>query len=300
MIKVLFSVNLHMLQQFLINGLITGLLYSIASLGFALVYNTTRIFHIALAVLYIAAAYFFWHLSIVFQLPLWLAFVLSLFLTALLSLGIEKWVYYPLHLNKSSLNVILVSSIGVFIIITNVVAMIWGNETKTFSSEISQVYIFGDVIITSHQVLQFFASVVLIIMFFILLKFSRIGIKIRAIRDDHELYQILGFSISKIRTVVFLISGILIAAASSLTAWDIGMDPYVGMPILLNAIVALIIGGLGRFESCVIGGILLGVIQALVIWQWSAQWQEAITFVVLILFLFLRPQGFIGEKSRAV
>jgi branched-chain amino acid transport system permease protein len=289
-----------MLLQFLINGLVTGLLYAVASLSFALVYNTTRIFHIALAVLYVGAAYIFWHLGIVFQLPLWLAFLLSLLLTAVISLGIEKWVYYPLHLNKSSLNVILVSSIGVFIIMTNVVAVFWGNETKTMSSDISKVYLLGEIIITSNQALQFFASLTVISLFFTMLKFSRIGIKIRAIRDDPELYQILGFSIAKIRSLVFIISGVLIAVASTLTAKDIGMDPYVGMPILLNAIVALIIGGLGRFESCVIGGILLGIIQALVIWQWSAQWQEAITFIVLILFLFLRPQGLIGEKSRAV
>jgi branched-chain amino acid transport system permease protein len=72
------------------------------------------------------------------------------------------------------------------------------------------------------------------------------------------------------------------------------------MPILLNAIVALIIGGIGRFESCIIGGITLGILQALVVWQWSAQWQEAITFLVLLIFLFIRPQGFIGEKSRIV
>jgi len=62
----------------------------------------------------------------------------------------------------------------------------------------------------------------------------------------------------------------------------------------------LIIGGIGRFESAVIGGMIIGILQALVVWQWSAQWQEAITFLVLIIFLFFRPQGFIGEKTRLV
>jgi len=288
-----------MLQQFLINGLITGLLYAVASLGFALVYNTTRIFHIALAVLYVAASYFFWQFVTWHVTPL-ISFLIAVLLTAVLSLGIEKSVYFPLFRLKSSLNVVLVSSIGVFTILTNLIAMYWGNETKTFSSEIGNVFTLGEIIITGKQVLQLFASVAVIAGFFILLNFSRTGLHIKAIRDDAELYQVTGFSLINIRSIAFLLSGGMIAFASCLTAWDTGMDPYVGMPILLNAIVALIIGGTGRFESCIIGGISLGIIQALVVWQWSAQWQEAITFVILLLFLFIRPQGFIGEKSRVV
>lgn len=289
-----------MLVQFLINGLITGLLYSVASLGFALVYNTTRIFHIALAVLYVVAAYFFWQFTVFMGLPVFVGIFISAVLTALLSLGIERSVYYPLFKAKASLNIMLVSSIGVFTVLTNLVALYWGNETKTFSSEIGKVYTFGEFIVTGKQFLQFFVSIAMIISFFLFLKLTKTGLRIKAVRDDAELYQVLGFSIKNVRAIVFLISGVIISVASCLSAWDIGMDPYVGMPILLNAVVALIIGGMGRFESCIIGGITLGILQALVVWQWSAQWQESITFVVLLVFLFLRPQGFIGEKSRSV
>jgi branched-chain amino acid transport system permease protein len=289
-----------MFVQFLINGIITGCIYSIASLGFALIYNTTRIFHIALAVLYVIASYLFWQFSIIMGLPLILGFLLSVLLTSAISLGIEHFIYYPLHKTKASLNIVLVSSIGIFIVLTNVVAMLWGSETKTFSSEIGRIFIFGNVIVTNKQVTQLIGSVALIIAFFGFLNITKIGLRIKAVRDDIELYQVFGYSISRIRTIAFLLSGLFIAFASCLMAWDIGMDPYMGMPILLNAIVALIIGGLGRFESCIIGGITIGILQALVVWQWSAQWQEAITFVILILFLFLRPQGIIGEKNREV
>lgn len=289
-----------MILQFLINGLITGLLYSVASLAYALIYNTTRIFHIALAVIYVAAAYIFWQASIAFDLPVAVGILISVIVTALLSLAIERYVYYPLHRTKATLNVVLVSSIGVFIVLTNVVAMLWGNETKTFSSDISRVFSYGNVIITSKQLLQAVVSAAVIVVFFLLLNITRTGLHIKAVRDDPELYQVQGFSLSKIRFTAFILSGVMISLASCLTVWDIGMDPYVGMPILLNAIVALIIGGLGRFEACIIGGLTLGILQALVVWQWSAQWQEAITFVVLILFLFFRPRGFIGEMARTV
>ena len=78
------------------------------------------------------------------------------------------------------------------------------------------------------------------------------------------------------------------------------MDPYVGMPMLLNAVVALIIGGVGRFEAPVIGGLLIGVLQALVVYVASARWQDAVTFLLLIAFLLFRPQGILGEKIRSV
>jgi branched-chain amino acid transport system permease protein len=289
-----------MLIQFLLNGLITGLLYSLASLGFALVYHTTKIFHIAMAVIYVIAAYIFWQVAVNFGWPVWISILTSMVAASLISLGIEKWVYLPLHHTKSSLNVILVSSIGVFTVLTNVVAMIWGNETKTLSNEISRIYQTGDLILTEKQLLQLLISLLAILLFFILLNRSRTGLRVKAVRDDPELYEVMGYSTAAIRSVAFILSGAIVALGACLTSWDIGMDPYVGMPVLLNAIVALIIGGLGRFESCVIGGVTLGILQALVVWQWSAQWQEAITFVFLIIFLFFRPQGFIGEKTRLV
>ena len=83
-------------------------------------------------------------------------------------------------------------------------------------------------------------------------------------------------------------------------AQDIGMDPYVGLPMILNVFVAMIIGGTGKFVAPVLGGLIIGLVQALVVWQFSANWQEAITFLLLIGFLLFRPQGILGKKIRAV
>ena len=78
------------------------------------------------------------------------------------------------------------------------------------------------------------------------------------------------------------------------------MDPYVGMPMLLSAVVALIIGGVGRFEAPILGGFIIGILQSLAVWVFSSRWQDAVTFTLLILFLLLRPQGLLGEKQRVV
>lgn len=289
-----------MLLQFLINGLITGSIYAIVALGFALVYNTTRIFHIAYAALYMFAPYMLLTFYVSLGFPFIISIIISIIITLVLSYLLEILIYSPLSKNKSSAEVVLISSLGVMIVLINIIAMFYGNETKIIESSISGSISFGNIIITYNQLWQFGVSIVLLAIFFLFLSKSNFGQRARALRDDPELFTIMGYDIYRMRGLLFMLSGIFIAVGSNLTAFDVGMDPYVGMPMLLNAIVALIIGGVGRFEAPVLGGFIIGLLQALSVWAFSARWQDAVTFVLLILFLVFRPQGILGEKKRLV
>ncbi len=289
-----------MIIQFIINGIVMGAIYSLVALGYALVYNTTKIFHIAYSVLYMFAPYMMFTFYKTLQLPFLLSFLFSIILTMILSLLIEFIVYRPLDRKKSSLNVIMISSIGVMIIIINTIAIFYGNETKVINSDISDSVSFYNIIITYPQIYQFTLSVIIIAIFFLILKYSRFGIKTRSMRDDVVLCKIFGMDIYKTRTIIFAISAMFAAIAGVLIAYDVGMDPYVGMPMLLNAVVALIIGGIGRFEAPILGGFIIGLLQALTVWIFSSKWQDAITFLILIIFLLTRPQGILGERKRIV
>lgn len=289
-----------MITQFLLNGLITGILYSLSAIGFALVYNTTRIFHIAAAAIYVVAAYIFYLSFHSLGLLLWPSIIISLLVTALLSVVCELSVYRPLYKKQSSLNVVMISSIGVMTILVNVVAMIWGNETKVIDNSIQPVYTYGEIIITRPQMLQFAVGVLAITTFMLFLRFTRFGLKTKALSNDPTLFKVLGFNVNQTRVLVFGLSGAFLALGSCLTVYDIGMNPHIGMSLLINAMVAMIIGGIGRFSACIIGGILLGIMQSLVVYQFSANWQNAITFLVLLIFLFFRPQGLFGYKKRMV
>lgn len=289
-----------MFGQFIINGLITGVLYSLLAIGFALVYNTTKIFHVAASAVYVFAAYAFWFISNRLGLPIWLGISLSLLLTMLLSLLIEVVVYRPLTSRKSSLNVAMISSIGVMTVVVNLLAMIFGNDTKVISDVIPTVYTFGDIIISVPQMLQAVVGSIAIVAFLIFISRSSWGIRLRAVSCDEILYSTLGYNVNSSRVVVFLLSGAFIALAGCLTVYDVGLDPHMGMNVLINAMVAMIIGGVGRFGTCVAGGMILGILQSLVVFQFSSNWQNAITFLVLLIFLFLRPQGLAGYKQRTV
>ncbi len=289
-----------MILQFLINGLITGVLYSLLAIGFALVYNTTKVFHIAAAAIYVVAAYAFYTFSVVLGLQLPVAGLFSVCVTMIVSWGSEMLVYRPLKGRKASLNVMMIASIGLMTILVNLVAMFYGNETKVIDNTIHRTYTIGNLIVTTPQMYQMMIGTFVIVAFFAFLAFSRYGLQLRALSADETLYETLGYNTNKTRTGVYLLSGAFIALASCLTVYDVGLDPHMGMNVLINAMVAMIIGGVGRFGTCVVGGMLLGILQALVVYQFASNWQNAITFVVLILFLFLRPQGIAGYKQRTV
>ena len=289
-----------MIGQFIVNGLITGILYSLLAIGFALVYNTTRIFHIAAAGIYVFAAYMFWFFVANIGLSVIPASLTAVVLTMLLSLLSEMFVYRPLKNRKASLNVAMIASIGLMTVIINTIAMFFGNETKVVENSILKPFSFGDIIITTPQMYQAVIGIIVLAVFLIVLRWTNWGLRLQALSVDETLFETLGYNTNRTRIAVFLVSGIFIAIASCLTVYDVGLDPNMGMSILISAIVAMIIGGVGKFSTCILGGLMLGVLQSLTVYQFASNWQNAVTFLVLLILLFLRPQGIAGYKQRTV
>ena len=289
-----------MFGQFVINGLITGILYSLLAIGFALVYNTTRVFHIAAAGIYVFAAYMFWFFVAKAGLSIIPASLVAIVLTMLLSLLSELLVYRPLKNKKASVNVAMIASIGAMMVIVNTIAMCFGNETKVIENAIFQPLAFGDIIITTPQKYQALIGLAVLVAFMIILQRTNWGVRLRALSADETLFETLGFDTKVTRIMVFLASGAFIALASCLTVYDVGLDPNMGMSVLISAIVAMIIGGVGKFCTCILGGLTLGVLQSMTVYLFASNWQNAVTFVVLLIFLFLRPQGIAGYKQRTV
>lgn len=289
-----------MILQFIINGLITGILYSLLAIGFALVYNTTKIFHIAAAGLYVLASYIFWFANTIWHANLFVSAVLSVLITMLVSCIIELIVYRHLKSRGASLNVMMIASIGIMTVLVNVIALAFGNEAKFVNTEIQRTFSGDSVILTTPQIWQLFVGGIILSLGVLVLKFTNYGRRLRALSEDEELYSTLGYNVNNIRNIVFAVSGMYIAVASCLSAYDVGMEPNMGMNFLINAMVAMMIGGMGRVVPCIAGGLLLGVLQSLVVSQFAASWQNAVTFAILLILLFVRPQGIAGYKKRIV
>lgn len=287
-----------MILQLLINGLVTGCTYGLVALGFGLIYNTTRIFHIAHGIVYTAAAYLFYTFVRGVGLNFALSLLLALISATLLGICIEIFIYYPFHRKKASLGVILIGSLGVYIFLVNFIAMLYGNETKIISPGAEKTFHFGSVILTRVQLLEVVAFLILFSLAVLLLRKTKLGKIIRALADNPNLVTVLGVDVRRVRIYIFALGSFLAGVASCLVAMDVGMDPHVGIGAFLIAAVAVIVGGVENFEGAVLGSFILAVLQNLMIWKVSAKWQNALVFLILILFLLFKPEGILGRKRR--
>jgi branched-chain amino acid transport system permease protein len=289
------------LLQLLTNGFVNGCVYAILSLSFALIYNTTRILHIAHGGAYTAGAYACYSFLMVAGLPLWASGVLAVLVSAIVGAAIELVVYAPLVRRGSSPLVSFLTSLGLYVAMVNTIALIFGSETKVLhagAAGVERVFHLGPVILNHIQISQVVVAAVLLPCFMLFLRSTIWGKVIVAVRDNQVLASVLGFDVALVRLGVFALGTALAGLAAVITSLDLGMDPQIGLPALLTGAVALIVGGVGTFEGPIVGGFLLGFLQSVMVWKLSTRWTDALTFGVLIAVLLLRPSGVLGRSVR--
>ena len=284
-------------MQIFVNGTITGLTIAVLALAFTVVYLPTRVFHVALGGVYATAPFIAWTCTR-WGWPWYVAMALASLTGVGLSLACEFVNHARLERKGASSGAHLVSSLGIYIIMVQAIALIWGNETKVLRRGLDAVVAFGEIIITRAQLLAAGVSVLMLALFYGWLQWSRLGLQFRALADNPKELALRGYNIRRLRRVAFGMSGALCSGSALLVSYDIGFDPHGGLVALLLAIVAVIIGGRESFLGPVLGGVLLGLVRSEVVWFLSARWQEAVTFLLLALFLFIRPNGILGRKGR--
>ncbi|BAY35397.1 branched-chain amino acid ABC transporter permease protein (plasmid) [Nostoc carneum NIES-2107] len=284
-------------MQILANGIISGLTIAVLALAYLVVFLPTRVFHVALGAIYALVPYVAWSCG-QRGLPTAVAIALSLLTGALLSLGCELFNHAWLEKKQAAPGAHLISSLGVYIMIVQVAILIWGNGTRQLRQGADTVLQFVTLSLPTSQVVSAIVAVTILVWFCLWLRFSSLGLQFRALADNPKEFGLQGYNMDKLRLLAFGLSGLLASISSLLVAYDIGFDPQSGLPVLLMAIVAVIIGSQQSFVGAVLGGLVLGVVRVATVWFLSARWQEAATFLVLVFFLLIRPNGLMGHKPR--
>jgi len=283
-------------MQILLNGLVSGMAIALLAMAFQMVYLPTRVLFVGLAGLYTLAPYLFQMGAT--ELGAMGGLLVSLGGVVALGVLFEWANHAPLTRKGASEGAHLIASLGLYILVVQVVAMIWGNETRTLRTGLDVPYAVGDTILTQSQLLMGGLGMLLLLAVLAMLYMTDIGLRLRALADNPTQFALYGYNVDAHRLLAFALAGALATVASLLTARDIGFEPHTGLNVTLLAIVAVIIGGRTSLVGPIIGGLLLGLIRAQVVWHFSARWQEAATFLVLALFLLLRPQGLFGRETR--
>ena len=287
------------MNQIIVNGFVSTSEYLVIALGFALIYGTVRFFHFAHGVVFTAGAYLTFLFKAWFGFPIFFSIVVAIVLSTSLGCLIESFIYRPLRHKGSSPLVLLLASLGIYIVLQNIVSMVFGDDTKTIRSGMVEegINILG-ARITPIQITTIAVSLFLLVCCFFFLKYTKMGQAMRAVANDPELARVSGIESDRVILSTFALGSALAGIAGILVALDVDMTPTMGMNALLMGVVAVIIGGVGSIPGVALGALLLGMAQHLGAWNVGSQWQEAIAFVILLIFLLFRPQGFLGKKVK--
>ena len=289
---------MSIVAQIVLNAIIAGALYALVAIGFTLIYSAARFFDLGYGALAATGGYAVYYFYTVLGIQLVPAILLGIVISALLGALIEVFIYRPLRAKKSSNTVMLVASLGVFTVLQAVLAMLFSSQFRTLSRDAAseKVFtIFGGAI-TETQVVILVAALLIMAALALTLRFSLFGKAVRAVADDEEVASTIGINTTRIMAWVFALGTAIGAVAGIGTGFDTGLQPTIGLSLILKGVVAAIIGGIGSISGATLGAFLLALIENLGAWQFSGEWKDAIAFLVLIIFILIRPQGILGKK----
>lgn len=283
--------------QILLNALVSGGVLSLVAIGFAYIFQVTKVFHLAHAAIYVLGGFLFWWVSGLAG-HWFFGVVAALLVVAVAAWLLEKAVYLPLDRQGTDQSITLIASMGSYVVIINLIAMVFGNENKVPVDVAYGSTELGGIIITYAQGIQLLVSAVAILLVHFYLRESRSGLRYKAVADSPLLGQVLGINTNKIRLNVFIGGSMLAALAGILRTIEVGIDPQSGMSITLTAIVVAIMVGRMHLGYLLTFAITLTLLQQTVEWFLNAQWRDGITFLLLLLVVLFRTEGVLSYQLR--
>ena len=306
---------MDILLQQIVNGLVLGSIYALIALGYTMVYGILGIINFAHGeVLMVGAMVSLTLITLIMQLPLGLpswAMLLIVLLGAMavcaaLSFLIERFSYRPLR-NAPRLAP-LISAIGVSVLLQTLAMMIWSRNPLTYPQLLpsTPIDLFGSgATVTAKEIVIVLSSFIVMGLLLLIVHKTRLGRAMRATAEQPNIASLMGVNPNRVISITFMLGGSLAALAGVMMATNYGNAHFaMGFIPGLKAFTAAVLGGIGNIQGAMLGGLLLGLIEALgagYIGDWTggvlgSNYQDIFAFMVLILVLVLRPRGLLGEK----
>ncbi len=286
-----------MIGQTLINGLLAGAGYALFAIGFGLIFQVGRFFHFAYAGIYVTGAYLAYLLIQVLGLNIWLGIPLAILGASAFGALIYATVFKPLRAKHATSLVLLIASLGLFVILQNLISITFGDSTKQLRGTVPvQSLHLGNAYITPIQLCIVITSITVAILSWAWLTGTKWGRLVRAMANDPNLCESVGVDSNRVLLVCFATGSGIAALGAILNGFDTDLNPLMGFRVMLFGVTAVIVGGVGSVKGAFFGGLLVGFAQHLGVLRLPAQWQDAVVFVLLVLFLLLRPNGLWGKQ----
>jgi branched-chain amino acid transport system permease protein len=286
--------------SYLINGVSLGSVYAIIALGYTMVYGIAKMLNFAHGDIIMVGAFAVYVIVSGLGLPPALGILTAVVVCTVLGVTIERVAYKPLR-NSTPLAV-LITAIGVSYFLQNVALLIFGANTKSFTSVVNIPSITiagGQITITGETTATILSCIVIMIALTTFINKTKTGQAMLAVSEDKGAATLMGINVNKTIAITFAIGSALAAIAGVLLCSVYpSLTPYTGAMPGIKAFVAAVFGGIGSIPGAMIGGILLGIIENLSKAYISSQMADAIVFGVLIIVLLVKPTGILGKKIK--
>lgn len=295
-----------LLPQTILNGLTLGSVYALIALGYALVYGILRLLNFAHGELYMIGAYLGYGVYSMayaadgFLLPTALVIVLMLVaaMAGVASLAVERFAYRPLRYAQQLAP--LISALGVSFILQNLVQITAGARPLSYASDAlfpaDQALVIGDLRIHATRVLVIGLTVLLMLALPVFVQQTRLGRAMRAVAADLDAAAMMGVNVNQVIATTFLLGALLAGAGGVLIGVVfLHLRHTMGFLAGLKGFTAAVIGGIGSIPGAVLGGLLLGMVEAFAGVYISITFKDAIAFLLLLAFLLIRPSGLLGR-----
>ncbi len=286
--------------SYLITGISLGSVYAIIALGYTMVYGIAKMLNFAHGDVIMVGGYVVFVSVSNMGVNPYVAIVISMATCTILGMTIERVAYKPLR--GTSPLAVLITAIGVSYLLQNLALLIFGADTKAFTSVVnvpSLTLFDGQLTVSGVTIVTVIACIIIMIALTLFVKKTKAGRAMVAVSEDRGAAQLMGINVNGTIALTFAIGSALAAVAGVLlcSAYP-SLTPYTGSMPGIKAFVAAVFGGIGSIPGAMIGGILLGVIENLSKAYISSQLSDAIVFGVLIVVLLVRPTGILGKNIQ--
>ena len=285
---------IEIIQQ-IINGVAIGGVYVLIALGLTTVFGILGIAHFAHGSVSMFGGYLVFFLVAMQGVPLLLAILIALAVGFLLGILIELLAYRPVR-NASHINAFIVA-LGLTMMVEGLNLEFFGHEQVVIPTNLSRVFTFGGITIPELRLYVIISAALLVLAMTIFVEKTKTGQAIRAVAENRNAAILMGVNVNFITLVVFAISTALGVCAGVMVGALFAIAPGIGEGLVIKGFAVLILGGLGSIPGAVVGGLVLGVTEALAAGFISSAYKDVIAFIVMIGVLLIRPQGLMGRVA---
>lgn len=281
----------------IINGLVLGSMYALVGSGIALIYGTMRVLNLAQGEFYMLGGYVAFFLIVEHSVSPFIAIPITIAVLFVFGALVYRLTIHYLLAREGWAFATIAVTLGLSIFLQNAALLIFGETFQSIPYYIEGVLSLGEIRLPAQRLLILVVALITIVALTVLLKYTRLGWAIRATSQDREAAAVVGIPAQRVYLLTFGIAAALGAIAAIMLTPLYAVNPWMGLPLLFKGFVVVILGGLGSFPGAIVGGLILGVVEAVGVQLTSSEWRDVIGFALMIIVIWIRPWGLFGSKT---